>query len=748
MSDQTTNDVSSDLDGDGPGVPAREGDSTPTEPSGPSPIRSDEVLELISSVENQLQQMRSAQSERVAEIETLEDRRLRIEDQARELDRRQAEHERAAEDLEHRRTSLESELGSLARREQALEGQVEEHANRGSELERREAALRDRSEELERSIAGLESRESELADARSSFESESSTLHERLAESESGRADSLERCTRLEEQCSELLAANRDLESSRLRNEQEARARDEAEHALRADLAASRSDSDHLARELEEANTVVERHELAIEARESELAGLQSDLGTAMERLRNLAEAVAAHAPRLEEGAEALALCRSQQQQIESLSIELSEARRALADAGTEGDAPALETCRQELERLRADLEDSIPLDEHQRVVTALEARLSTVPQGSEADADSLQDLTSRLAASTAEVQLLRTRTESRDRTIDEQAQRISELDARCRDLESEASSPTTPVAQDALRLRDQAKRLSGFAQHLQRRRARLNSVRSAIRERLHTPGPAMPRDGHGDGRDGFDRAEHEDLLRKRHELADRESQMLRRWACQGSIGSVSRLCIALILLAIASWFGVRSLLPGNVTATTLVRAQPIDGGTLDVEQGGAWNDWHQSVLTDPIFVTMVGDRIDQSTGFLPGAGDSVERIIASGLAVTPMQPGLLQVRLTGPNRSDSLGVLEAIVTTLVSESQRQLPRRGDGARAEVLPSDGRLVTLDPVPVTSSQVRTAGMIFGGSAAALGLLGFGVYSRLRRSKRLFDRDVGLEDTFID
>ncbi|MEC8819152.1 MAG: hypothetical protein VXX30_08670, partial [Planctomycetota bacterium] len=163
---------------------------------------------------------------------------------------------------------------------------------------------------------------------------------------------------------------------------------------------------------------------------------------------------------------------------------------------------------------------------------------------------------------------------------------------------------------------------------------------------------------------------------------------------------------------------------------------------------GRAWNDWHQAVLADPIFVNLVRDRIDQSVGFLPGTVDSLERFIASGLTVTSMQPGLLQVRLAGSNRSDSLGVLEAIVTTLVSESQRQLSRRGDGARAEVLPSDGRLATLEPIPVTSHQVRTAGMFFGGSTAVLGLLGFGVYSRLRRSRRLFDRDLGLEDTFID
>ena len=713
MSDRSTNDVSSDRNGDGPGEPAAGRDSTPIGPPGPSPIRSDEVLDLISSVEDQLQRMRSAQSERVAEVETLEQRRHRIDDLTRELDRRQAESQRTAD-----------------------------------QLEQRESALRDRGEALERSMAELESGESELAEARASFASESSTLHERLAEAESGKADVLGRCTRLEEQCSELLEANRDLEASALRNQQDARERDEVEHALRADLLATRSDREHLARELEESNRAVERHQLAIEARESELAGLQSDLGTAMERLRNLAEAVAAQAPRLEEGAEALALCHSQQQRIESLSSELSEARHALADAGTVGDASALETCRQELERLRVDLEDSIPHDEHQRVVTALEARLSTASTGSGADADSLQELTSRLAASTAEVQLLRTRNESRELTIDEQAQRIAELDARCRDLESEAPSSTTPVSQDALRLREQAKRLSGFAQHLQRRRARLNSMRSAIRERLRVPVPTAPPGGPGDGHDGADRAVHEDLLRTRHELADRESQMLRRWACQGSITSVTRLCVALVLLAIASWFGVRSLLPGTVTATSLVRAQPINGGTLDPEQGGAWNEWHQAVLADPIFVTMVRDRVDQSVGLLPGTGDSVERIMASGLAVTPMQPGLLLVRLTGSDRSDCLGVLEAIVTTLVSESQRQLARRGDGARAEVLPSDGRLVTSDPIPVTSTQVRTAGMVFGGSAAVLGLLGFGVYSRLRRSKRLFDRDVGLEETFID
>ncbi|MEC8558526.1 MAG: hypothetical protein VXY94_00460, partial [Planctomycetota bacterium] len=127
MSDRSTNDVPSDRNGEGPGGSVAGGDSTPTEPPGPSPIRSDEVLELISSVENQLQQMRSAQSERVAEIETLEDRRLHVEDQGRELDRRQAEHQRAAEAHVHPRASRASALGSLAPRAQARAAQAAEH---------------------------------------------------------------------------------------------------------------------------------------------------------------------------------------------------------------------------------------------------------------------------------------------------------------------------------------------------------------------------------------------------------------------------------------------------------------------------------------------------------------------------------------------------------------------------------------------------------------------------------------------
>ena len=74
--------------------------------------------------------------------------------------------------------------------------------------------------------------------------------------------------------------------------------------------------------------------------------------------------------------------------------------------------------------------------------------------------------------------------------------------------------------------------------------------------------------------------------------------------------------------------------------------------------------------------------------------------------------------------------------------------RRGDGARVEIMNTDGRLVINDPVPITSGQLQTAGLAFGGSVVALGVLGTGVYARLRRSRRIFDENIGIDPSGME
>ena len=135
----------------------------------------------------------------------------------------------------------------------------------------------------------------------------------------------------------------------------------------------------------------------------------------------------------------------------------------------------------------------------------------------------------------------------------------------------------------------------------------------------------------------------------------------------------------------------------------------------------------------------------EQASGLKGSLRTGEERsFIADDLDVTAIQPGMLSFQLKGSDQSAVLRELEAVVSTLASESQRQMARRGDGARVDVQTRDGRIASLDPVPVTSSQIQYAGMAFGGSLGLIVLLGAVIYSRLSRSRRLFDENLGIEE----
>ena len=739
----------------------------------PSRIRSDEVLDLIASVETQLEQMRTAQSDRVGEIETLESRRNRISEQELQLEERGRGLERSEQELQGRLSEFETQASAFEQRAAAFESSrnqyeadVEKLDSRASDLDRHQAQIDEMMREIDDRRASIDSSLSELENDRTQFESERSAIDEGIRDAQASVSAYENRCGELEQEVSELRSRHDEL-AERLKQSQFECTESQKQHGdLRDELNQFRSDSLDLSAKLESAASVIEGQEQQIESarselqsieserdsalrtiaeRDQELSQLQSNLELAMNRLQSLATAVSEQGPQLEEGAAAIALCRSQQERLESLSTELEDARSRLADPDL-GDLDAtMAAAREEIDRLRTDLEDSIPIDEHNRVVAALENQVdsaASVSGLSEVDENAIR---AQLAEARAEVQVLQAHAAACEDSISENAEKLSELQARNEALENVESIPTDGLPEDALRLREQAQRLSSFALHLQRRRGRLNAVRSALRVRGNQPSSDLANDAE---KTRVARAEQEELLRRRHELSDLESQMMRRWACHGSIGSVVRVTMLLVLIAAASWFGVRFFSPGTVTTTALVRAQPVAGGALDSERGEAWNQWHEMILKDPIFTKMVAERLAASPAGFTGGADRLAGMLASQLTVTATQPGLLQLRLNGTSRAESTRILQNVVTALASESQRQLPRRGDSARAEVIPSDGRLITMEPIPVTGQQIQTAGFVFGGSVVGIGLLGAGIYSRLRRSKRLFDQNMGLEDTYID
>ena len=747
--------------------------SSQSDEAKPSRIRSDEVLDLIASVETQLEQMRTAQSDRVGEIETLEARRNRIGEQEQKLEERGKALAQSEQALQERLSEFETQSTALEDRSRTFESSQAQHQadierldSRSSELDRRQEEIDGLVRDIDDRRASIDSASRALENDRAQFESEKASVEESIQDAQASVAAYENRCSELEQEVSELRSRHDDL-ADRFEQSQFECSESEKRHGdLQSELEQFRNDSLDLSEKLESAASVIEEKENQIESarselqgleserdsaletiaeREQELSQLQSNLELAMNRLQSLATAVAEQGPQLEEGAAAIALCRSQQERLEALSGELEEARSRLADPALGDLDSTMASAREEIDRLRTDLEDSIPVDEHNRVVAALETQIDSTPLVPGLSDEDENTLRAQLAEARAEVQVLQAHAAACEDSISENTEKLSELQARNEELENSGSIPTDGLPEDALRLREQAQRLSSFALHLQRRRGRLSAVRAALQERGVQPSTNLAEDAE---QSRVARAEQEDLLRRRHELSDLESQMMRRWACHGSVGSVVRVAMLLVLIAAASWFGVRFFSPGMVTTTALVRAQPVAGGALDSERGEAWNEWHEMILKDPIFTKMVAERLAASPAGFTGGADRLAGLLESQLTVTATQPGLLQLRLNGTSPAESTRMLENVVTALTSESQRQLPRRGDSARAEVIPSDGRLVSMEPIPVTGQQVQTAGFVFGGSVVGIGLLGAGIYSRLRRSKRLFDQNMGLDDNYID
>ena len=725
-----------------------------------------DVMDLIASVENQLEKMKSAQVNRSSEIHTLESRR-------EELAKREQEILRESERLEALEAELETRLRNLVERE-------EQCAERGQSMELMRGALESDSEDMKR-------REEELAGLLSGFEEdkneivlERGRLAGERADLEQARADFGVEADRLQSELQSAHQAVADAESIRTSLEEQAEDLREQHDRMMRDVEKTNSRADsfkeeaeslkastlELASELESAAGVIERLEAERVELASELQTCQSErddadesarkaaqerdeikanLDLAMDRLQGLAQAVSDQAAQFDEGALAISRCRELEDRMVTLSRELEEAHDQLNRASNDHgaiDSDELLRSQAEVARLMAELDSCVSLADHETMIKELNQRIENASAGDSVTADA--EILEKLDEARCEIDTLETHARDCEERIAEKERHLAELQSRNEALESAASSEQGGGSSDAQLLRDQAKRLSAFASHLQLRRVRLREMRRLLSERAESPTSNTESSIESER---LIRAEQEDMVRRRHEMTELESRMIRRWACHTTAGTVVKISILLVIIATACWFGTRWFAPGMVSSTALVRAHPITGGTLDDATATSWNEWHKALLSDDLFVKAVFNRF-QNASLGGGSLEASSSMLGDKLVVTEVEPGMLQIRLNGRTPRETQRLLESVVATLSSESQRQLARRGDGARVDIVTSDGRMVTNDPIPVSSGQFQTAGLAFGGSVAALGLLGAGVYARLRRSRRIFDENIGIDSSSID
>ena len=716
--------------------------------------RTDEVLDLIAGVEDQLERMRNAQATRVSEIESIEERRQSLETReaevaeiGRQLEQRQGELEsrRCELDefevrLEESRTTMDSATDEIARRERELDERTQRFVLAENELNERRSAFEKRLADLERERDVLASDRNAFAADRAAMLAELAALRGRTEELESLRSNHHRERDALAGRIEELTSTLDSMSDRAAVAEEHAAQLDQQALDLSANL-------EQAADAIEVRDAQIAERDMRISERQAEFEELQGNLELATDKLQSLAAALAEQAPRIEEEAAAAALCRQQEGRLAILSEELAAARAEITRLErTDDPEDLLSSTREELHRVRLELDEMIPLDEHRRVVASLEAGIARTGHGGTDSVGSV--LEAELEQARAELESLTDHVEHCEETIRNAEEKVLSLrdeNERLQRLADEAGASSGDGSADCDdRMRDQAKRISEFAIHLQRRRERLRSVRRALARRQGSSGTT---DAITPGLVEIERRNkvaEEDLLRRKHELVDVESRMIRRWASHGAFGMLVKATFLVVILAAASWFGVLWFAPGDFSASALVKAQPVTGGAMDPERAEAWNEWHRNIVGDELFSKAVAARLDSSVAGFDGGQEAVDAIIADDLIVTGIEPGMLGFRLSGTDRGDTLRVLEALVATLSAESQRQLPRRGDGGRMNVMTSHGRVVTLDPAPVTTEQLQQAGMVFGGSLGLVGLLGAAVYARLSRTRRIFDENLGLDE----
>lgn len=730
-------------------------------PSAPEE-RGGDVLSLIADVEAHLTRIRNVQSRQQSEFADLSERQRRvssaeslieersaeitrlqdeISEARRRLDAEQGEVESARQELESTRSQYESESETLRIRAQALEeissrneraeGENAEERGRlecwASELDGRERDCADRvsvaDAERERIQAEMDAAAAEFdtrlraheADERRAID-QREALELRIEESTTRIAELESENSTAQESCDAARAETADIKSRVGVLEQELHQKNGDLSDLEARLAAQDDVVEQGVKALEAAQSRV--HELEAVTEED-----QRQLQLAGQKLVELAKAIAEQAPRLERGAEAMALVVELEAEIDRLRTE-SEQRRE--------DIEAPLTAR--ISDLEAGLE--------------LARKRHAEPGVSDADVEALvaartQELRDALeAATTASEDAAGADVVSRA-TFDELKAECRRLERRGDELET-ALSMTTDRGQAqemAKQLRRRAERVGDIARHLDCRKARLRAMRATLRAREDSLANRVggTENLHDIQRIEAQRAELEEV---RDFLARSEQQMVTRWARPRSFATVAWLMLILAMSAAAGWIGMERIMPGTGSATLLLTAKTADGTPLGARAAGDWDEWHRALATDPAFVAVVQQRLAMR-GMDAGATEArTAELLADHLSFEDEGTGRLRLVLAGEDRRTVEPTLDAIATAMVSESSRQAPRREQGARA-TLPQErpaalggGYAASIERSPDPDMLIRGGAIAAGVFAASLILVGL-VYSVLSRSKRVFE-----------
>ncbi|MEE8153730.1 MAG: hypothetical protein V3T53_02090 [Phycisphaerales bacterium] len=709
----------------------------------------EEVFDILSGVQEQIERLRGLHRGHDEKLAALTER-------SREI-------EIAGQEVAQQRAVVQQQLNELAEREHELATAREQLAATAAELverhresDRQQAQFVEQQKRSETDRAELDRQRDELDRRTTDLEQQEVALKQQQAELSPERFDELsDRCRSLQDQVSAGESQITELGREIDRRAQQIDAKDQQCHEIEEQNQSFQQQVTELQSNVAETN---ERPESVNLEAESKVAALTEQVGeleatvqersasldeyrnkyqSAQERIRDLADTFDEQQSQLEDGAEAIATVQQQQQQIGELTNQLAQYR-----IGNDPDH-----LRQKDERI-------------EELVEALhQARGQSPGEQSHAEAEArIHELTTennqlRIEAERAaiEAQEALRQLEQHDHagSVDDDED-VAALHQRIEQLARELAEAR---AVDPLPSRggfdhpadgagNEVQRLQGEAQHLQRRRVRLARLRRALRARTRpepVPGPETEVDS-------FDLQDQErqaqQLTDLREMLAASEREMIRRWARPWAVVTLGWVAVLAVIVAGASWFLADHFAPATVSASIRFEAKSRSGAPLSIEEAESWRSWHTDLLADTGFTNTLAKRLaDRRLDRYSDPNTLRQRFLAD-LTIDAVPDGIMTVSLVGTDPQEITALLDALATTVVTESSRRLSKQGDGPHAVVKggTKEGdrlRYATPNPIPIHDDRLQYAGYAFGAAFPACLLLIWVIYRRLARAKSVFD-----------
>lgn len=703
----------------------------------PTPPAGEDVLDVISQFEAQLEGLKKVHVERRKSERDLIERQQAIVQHEQKL---RQQFEQLKKDLE----VVEQERATVREQQESLKARLGEIETRHSQVEAAEAELARKTSEFAAATKAFEQSRAETAERSSKLELRAQQLEQaeaRLA----AQAEKLgDRIQQLERQSSE---AGRQAEEGARRAAEAIKGREQAEAAVESLRA-------ELERVQQEALGLAER----MQARDAEIA----DLTEKAEKLAEHSVALKAEADERRELLERVeqeraAIEQKAAQRVQALAEKLSQIEQSSGKAEEQAAATAgrvkeleerskqlreqiasLESARKQeseaagakIAEMKAQLdEQSMEIAGRDQVIAELNAKLKVAADKLREFGELVQSQVvvgddARAAEALTKAVALNDQLQHRAQQLQ---QRIDALEQQNKALKESAG-------------RGGAGRSSGVVsdEATKLRRERLSRLRVAVREQAR-----KVRRANALLQERFDQCEK--LLSRRAELAAAHQaiqQQREKTASAKARGAAAGVMLATattmgILLGL-SWVIAEKVHPGEYAATCTIEAGFGERPSSEQELA-EWQTYHEQLLDDPRFVETVADALKQrgmSTLAEPGA---LSAYLDSSLTVDSPGDGKLTMELRGQGATRTERVLDTLAVAMARTGNKTRSRRLDGATTVVSQS----ATAEKDALDQEQLMYAGGIFGGGFLLTSCLGAVVWRKMAASKSKFEHDQQLE-----